>query len=139
VRRWTGGDEGSSGPATGPTAPAAAVVDVERMRMLDGLRREGRSLFERASANFLAQAPDQVADVRTAALAADSVALTDAAHRLKGSAANLGLPALGEAANALEELGLGGRDGDVDQLVAALETQLERALVALGELRSRGL
>jgi PAS domain S-box-containing protein len=139
VGRWTGRDEApTAGTASGLPA-TAAVVDVERMRMLDGLRREGSSLFERASANFLAQAADQVADVRTAALAADSVALTNAAHRLKGSASNLGLPALGEAANALEELGLGGRDGDVDQMVAALETQLERALVALAELRTQGL
>jgi CheY-like chemotaxis protein len=139
VRRWTGHDDGPTGAAAATQATATAVVDVDRMRMLDGLRRDGSSLFERASANFLAQASDQVADVRIAALTADSVALTNAAHRLKGSASNLGLPALGEAANALEELGLGGRDGDVAQMVAALETQLERALVALAELRDQGL
>jgi hypothetical protein len=138
VRRWTGHGEEPGGPAADPPS-AAAVVDVERMRMLDALRRDGSSLFERASANFLSQAADHVADIRTAALAADSVALTDAAHRLKGSASNLGLPALVEAANALEELGLGGRDGDAAEMVATLETQLERALVALIELRSKGL
>ena len=56
----------TSGP-TGPTShahPSPArepdmdnIVDLERMRMLDSMRRDGTSLFERASANFTANAP----------------------------------------------------------------------------------
>ncbi|MFC6286434.1 response regulator [Nocardioides sp. GCM10027113] len=135
VRRWVGG--ASATPEA--TTEEAAVIDRDRMRMLDGLRRQGSSLFERASDNFLSQAGEAMAEVREAARSADPIALSNAAHRLKGSATNLGLPALGLAANALEEVGLGGRDGDVPALLAALEHELARALTELASLRRTGL
>ena len=97
------------------------IVDLERMRMLDSMRRDGTSLFERASANFTANAPDQLGEIRAAVDAADATALVATAHKLKGSAANLGLPLVGEAAFALENLGDTGTTDGADELLATLE------------------
>ena len=61
------------------------------------------------------------------------------AHKLKGSALNLGLPLVGEAALALEDLGdTGTTDGAAD-LLSRLETELDRALAALAKLADGGL
>ena len=64
-------------PRSGPTGPPPHttplrprepaldnIVDLDRMRMLDSMRRDGTSLFDRASANFATNAPDQLGDIR---------------------------------------------------------------------------
>jgi HPt (histidine-containing phosphotransfer) domain-containing protein len=111
------------------------------MRMLDELRKDGESLFDRASANFAANAAEHLEKIRAAAGAGDAADLTATAHRLKGSATNLGLPALGEAAGALEALGdRGDLDGaEAGRLLAEVERELDHALAALDTLRVRGL
>ncbi len=144
VRHWVGqtADVPESTTPTSPVAPAwpeSGVVDLDRMRMLDEMRRDGSSLFERASANFVQQAPAGLAGVRAAVASGDAVALVASAHRLKGSATNLGLPALGEAAGALEELGDTGTTDDADARLTVLVSALDHALTALEELRARGL
>ena len=115
------------------------IVDLERMKMLDSMRRDGTSLFERASANFTAHAPGQLEEIRTAVAASDAQALVMTSHKLKGSAANLGLPLVGEAAFALENLGDTGTTEGADQLLTRLAEELDRGLAALAELAERGL
>ena len=112
------------------------IVDLERMRMLDSMRRDGTSLFERASANFTAHAPGQLEEIRAAVAAEDASALVATSHKLKGSAANLGLPLVGDAAFALENLG--DTEG-ADELLTRLADELDRGLSALAELAERGL
>ena len=140
LREWI--DEDRHPPAH--TSPAREpnmnnIVDLERMRMLDSMRRDGTSLFDRASANFTAHAPEQLGEIRAAVEAADPTALVATAHKLKGSAANLGLPLIGEAALALENLGDTGATDGADDLLATLQAELDRGLAALGELRDGGL
>ncbi len=143
VRQWVGDGPDVPAPASSgaPATPASeeGVVDLDRMRMLDGLRRDGVSLFDRASSNFLEQVPAGLADIEAAVAAGDAAALVAGAHRLKGSATNLGLPALGEAAEALEKLGDTGTTDDADARLAELHTALDRAVAALADLRTRGL
>ncbi len=137
LRKWIDGSATSTSPAREPAMET--IVDLDRMRMLDSMRRDGTSLFERASANFAANAPGQLGDIRTAVAAADATALVATAHKLKGSALNLGLPLVGEAAFALENLGdTGTTDGAAD-LLSRLESELDRALAALAELAEGGL
>ena len=151
VRRWTDG----AGVALGESAAAADddapprrttedslpedALDLERMRMLDDLRRDGVSLFDKASRNFVDNAPGMAADVHAAAGARDAEALSAAAHRLKGSATNLGLPAVGEVAHLLEECGRSGDLTDTTTLLAALDTALARALSGLAQVHRQGL
>ena len=142
VRQWVGDGADVPGLAPEPTPPeppSPGVVDLARMRMLDEMRRDGTSLFERASANFVQHAPGSLADIRAAVSAADPVGLLASAHRLKGSATNLGLPALGEAAGALEELGDSGNTDDAAARLATLQAALDQALAALEDVRSSGL
>ena len=65
--------------------------------------------------------PDQLGEIRAAVEAADATALVATAHKLKGSAANLGLPLVGEAAFALENLGDTGTTDGADELLATLD------------------
>ena len=135
---WTDGTT-STTPSPAREPDMENIVDLERMRMLDSMRRDGTSLFERASANFTANAPGQLGEIRTAVEAADATALVASAHKLKGSAANLGLPLVGEAAFALENLGDSGTTDGADELLATLDEELDRGLAALAELAERGL
>jgi len=135
---WTDGTT-STTPSPAREPDMDNIVDLERMRMLDSMRRDGTSLFERASANFTANAPGQLGEIRTAVEAADATALVASAHKLKGSAANLGLPLVGEAAFALENLGDSGTTDGADELLATLGEELDRGLAALAELAARGL
>jgi two-component system sensor histidine kinase/response regulator len=140
LRHWLDGATTPSASPSPPREPAMdTIVDLDRMRMLDSMRRDGTSLFDRASANFTAHAPEQVGDIRAAVEAADATALVATSHKLKGSALNLGLPLVGEAALALENLGdTGTTDGAAD-LLSRLESELDRALAALSELAEGGL
>ena len=84
------------------------------------------------------QAAGSLDAIRAAVAAGDPAGLVASAHRLKGSATNLGLPALGQAAGALEGLGDAGLTEDAAAQVADLEAALARALAALADLRSGG-
>ena len=71
--------------------------------MLHEMVKDGESLFQRSSGNFLAHAHDHLASIRAAVDGSDAEQLIQTAHKLKGSALNLGLPRVGNAAADLEE------------------------------------
>ena len=73
--------------------------------MLHEMVKDGISLFQRSSGNFIAHAQDHLAAIGPAVDAADADDLMATAHKLKGSALNLGLPRVGLAASELEERG----------------------------------
>ena len=126
--------EGRAGDES-PEAPLD-VVDVERFDMLHEMVKDGVSLFQRSSGNFVAHAQDHLAAIRSAVHDRDAEALTAAAHKLKGSALNLGLPRVGSAAHHLEERGRAERLDGSDAAYATLVQEMERALVALAEARA---
>ena len=136
LRRWAGGDASAAVPLV--PEPVTAVVDRTRMRMLDGLHRDGKSLFQRAAVSFEANALGNLADLRSAVADLDGDALAAHAHRLRGSATNVGLPALGQAAGELEDLGRDGRLEDAAAALGRLATALDHALTALAEIREAG-
>ena len=94
-------------------------LDIDRLEELRGLDDpdEGTSYVDRAIANFLGSAEAHVATMEAAAASGDEHELAAVAHRLAGSALNLGAVALGEAARALEEHIL---NGSMTAAVAAL-------------------
>ncbi len=142
VRQWAVGGRPDTLPGNDtaePVPPDDGVVDRDRMRMLDELRRPDGSLFERASANFVAAAAEHLGDIRAAIAGRDADELTARAHKLKGSATNLGLPLVGDRALALEKLGDNGTTVGAEALLGELETELERALAALAEIEIHGL
>ncbi|MGZ5400376.1 MAG: Hpt domain-containing protein, partial [Nocardioides sp.] len=104
-----------SSPALAPAA-RVEIVDVSRIDMLHDMVKDGVSLFQRSSGNFIAHAQDHLTAIGSAVQRADADELMATAHKLKGSALNLGLPRVGAAAFVLEERG---REGVLDGATAA--------------------
>lgn len=96
--------------------------------MLRDLEPGDTSYLDRAIGNFVARVPESVEAIRSAITSHDAGALTQAAHRLKGSALNLGLAAVGHLAYELEMLGDTGTTAGATGLVDALEESLSEAV-----------
>jgi CheY-like chemotaxis protein len=93
-----------------------------------------RSLLQKMSELFLADCPALLDQIRSALAAGDGPMLQRAAHRIKGSAANLSAARVVEVALRLEEIGRGGRlaGADSERVELADEVaKLRRALEIL--------
>jgi signal transduction histidine kinase/CheY-like chemotaxis protein/HPt (histidine-containing phosphotransfer) domain-containing protein len=80
---------------------------------------------------FVDEGGDELNQIRAAAETTDPSALLMAAHRLKGSALNLGCTAVAEAAGALEALGRSGTVTGSGPLLDRLSDAFQRTLAAL--------
>lgn len=83
---------------------------------------------------FLEDCPRLLAEIRTAVTGGDARSLEYAAHTLKGSVANFGAEAAGEAAFLLETLGRAGDLKPATEAYSALEQEIQRFTQALGAL-----
>jgi CheY-like chemotaxis protein len=108
-----------------PVFDAAAV--------LDSLEGDSELLREIAGI-FLAQFPKQMEKIRAAVSNRDPKLLEQAAHALKGTAANLLAQGVVGAASKLEEIGRAGTVAGSSQALALLEEELGKLQSALGEL-----
>jgi signal transduction histidine kinase/DNA-binding NarL/FixJ family response regulator/HPt (histidine-containing phosphotransfer) domain-containing protein len=119
-----------------PTAGAGTpALDTSRLDELAEMGEEALPLIQRAVDNFIAGAAEQVAALRMAVVAGDAAGLRSAAHRLKGSALNLGALQVADHALALEETCTSGRLDDAGPLLDRLESALDEAIEALRGLR----
>lgn len=100
------------------------MLDVD---VVEGLRSLGADFLARLVPVFVLAAPDRLADVRAAVEAGDAAVLADAAHALRGSAANLGGLRVAAVCARLEEAAL---IGDLQAAPADL-AQLDRELAAM--------
>jgi signal transduction histidine kinase/DNA-binding response OmpR family regulator/HPt (histidine-containing phosphotransfer) domain-containing protein len=80
---------------------------------------------------FIDEGGEELSRVRGAAESSDPAALLQAAHRLKGSALNLGCTAVAETADAIEALGRSGTVEGIAPLIDRLTHDFQRTLVAL--------
>ena len=93
-------------------------------------------MYKRQSGNFIAHAQDHLTAIGAAVQRADADELMATAHKLKGSALNLGLPRVGAAAFELEERG---RDSVLDGATAAfsaLSREIGLAIAVLEQERA---
>jgi PAS domain S-box-containing protein len=128
--RWVGGEPSPDGD-TQPDPDASGLLDLTRIRMLHDLRPGDPSLIQQFVDTFVAKAPDDAEAIASAVRVADHSRLMEAAHRLKGSAQNLGAVEVGRLCEALENAG-GRRDAfEAADLVPVLERQLELTVQAL--------
>jgi signal transduction histidine kinase/CheY-like chemotaxis protein/HPt (histidine-containing phosphotransfer) domain-containing protein len=119
--------------AAPPTYADRLDVDrLEELRTLDD-PTDGSSYVDRAIANFLGGAADHLAALRSAAEAGDVHQLRAVAHKLAGSALNLGAVSLGNGARALEERIV---EGAFEEAVAAVPELAEAMAADLEALRS---
>ncbi|GAA1476910.1 hypothetical protein GCM10009623_13560 [Nocardioides aestuarii] len=149
LRHWVGDDETpkpvvppaptvretlAAEPASPP--PVGDLVDVERIEMLHEMVKDGISLFQRSSGNFIAHAPDHLTAIGAAVAEGDAEQLMATAHKLKGSALNLGLPRVGAAAFELEERGRSARLDGAEAAYATLTREMGLAVAALERERA---
>jgi two-component system sensor histidine kinase/response regulator len=130
-----------TGAAAAPVTVTATtddqVLDRERMAMLDGLVKDGVSFFERTAASFLGRVGSQLVAIREAVDRRNAMSLLTSAHQLKGSALNLGLPRVAEAAAQLEALGIAGHTDGAEPFLADLTREIEVAVAALQRATAR--
>ena len=140
IREWALPEQEEPPAAEGPGEhgdPDAGVLDAERIAMLDGLRKDGISFFERTAASFMGRVGDQLMAIRGAIARGDAMGLLTSAHQLKGSGLNLGLPRVAQAAQELETLGIEGRTDGADPLLTHLTAEVEIAVAALQRATTR--
>ena len=95
--------------------------------MLRGLGPEdGQGLLPAATEAFRKDVPARLAALREAVNDAGGPALAQAAHALKGAAANIGATAVAGLCGELEEMGRSGKLDGGPQLVSQLEVELLR-------------
>lgn len=101
--------------------------------MIRNLDTKGDSLLGRLVEVFEEEARKTMEAIRTAGHEGDATALHRLAHRLHGSAANIGAPMLASACADLEVMTAetSAPEGDADPLVAQVDSELARALEAL--------
>lgn len=109
---------------TGGRPPA---LDAERLAMLRELGPEdGLGLLPAATEAFRKDVPARLGALREALNDAGGPALAQAAHALKGAAANIGATAVAGLCSELEEMGRSGKLDGGPQLVSRLEVELLR-------------
>jgi signal transduction histidine kinase/HPt (histidine-containing phosphotransfer) domain-containing protein len=121
-----------------PTGPATPV-DVRRLEELAEMGAEALPLVQRAIDNFVASMESTVAELRTALAAADAGELRSVAHRLKGSAANLGVTRVSELALEVEMLAESCQLEPAARTIDELAAEGEVACAALSGYRLEGL
>jgi len=132
LARWVRGE--SPAQDDRPCADASGLLDLTRIRMLRDLRPGDQSFLDQFVDTFVAGVPDDVAAIASAVLVADHGRVVEAAHRLKGSALNLGAVEVGRVCQALEDAG-GQQDAfAASDLLPVLEDLVERTLMALRAL-----
>ena len=125
-------------PAAGepPEESSTAVLDPSRIEELLEMGEGAQVLVDRAVDNFVAGAPQTVSGLQSAVERRDGDELRALAHRLKGSALNLGAARVAEVSLALEESGREGRTDRAPALLVELEAALGEASAALATYRN---
>ncbi|MDO9455373.1 PAS domain-containing hybrid sensor histidine kinase/response regulator [Nocardioides sp.] len=113
----------------GPLGPDNPHLDLDRLADLLELGEAADAYLERAIGNFVRRRADVISTCTQAVQVGDAPALSAAAHALRGSASNLGLPDVTAIATQLEALG---REGTVEGAMY-LVVDLAAALADAGE------
>ncbi|MBT2530917.1 response regulator [Arthrobacter sp. ISL-48] len=109
-------------------------VDPARLAILRELGPEdGMGLLRATAEAFRRDVPARLAALRRAIDDGGGLALSQAAHALKGAAANIGATALAGLCGELESMGHNGNHDGGPQLVGRLERELERVDAELDE------
>lgn len=122
---------------TGVGSPPA--LDPDRLAMLRSLGGDGQDLLAAAAQAFRDSVPARLAAVRSAVLDGGGPALVQAAHALKGSAANIGAGSVAALCSELEGLGPSSSAEAAAALLPRLEAELDRVNTALDKLIADGL
>lgn len=106
-------------------------LDTDRLDMLRDLGPDGAAYVDRAIGNFQVSSVAAVEAVRRCIAAGDAAGMRAAAHKISGSALNLGAFFASAAAREIEALGTAGTTHGAAELVPALEEAMARARALL--------
>jgi len=124
-------------PEVPPLPPPPRVLDESRLEELGELGPSAVALVDRAVDNFVAAMGATVAEIESAVATGDSAALGAVAHRLKGSALNLGANRLADICLELETLSDEDAAWAGAPMLGELRTAADATITALGDYRSR--
>ncbi|VXB63163.1 hypothetical protein [Nocardioides sp. AX2bis] len=114
-----------------PPTPAIAGLDVERLDELRDLDPGNTTYLDRALANFVRNSLEAPAKFREIIADGDAAQLRASAHRLLGSALNLGTVVAVEPLRALEAHADSGTTAGAELLVPAADGALRRGRAQL--------
>jgi len=119
-----------------PTAPAnsatqAPATDAAIRARIADIAGDDIEFATELMTTFVQAATDTVREMQAAQLLEDHVALTQAAHKLKGASANLHVHTLAELAQALETRLKSGQQADAAAALEQISSELERVAAAL--------
>ncbi len=129
-----GGSHAAVAPSPAPEEADLPVVDEERRQVLAELVKDGESFFDRTARSFVGRIDGQVRDIRAAHRKGNAHETFTCSHLVKGSALNLGLPRVSEAAAAVEAQAHTGSLAGVEEMLDVLDREVE---AAVAELRRR--
>jgi signal transduction histidine kinase/CheY-like chemotaxis protein len=118
-------------PATAPGTENHDTLDPQVIGELRLLGDDNGQVFRELLALFRAEAPPLLAALQAAVTDGNSAQLREAAHKLKGAAANLGARTLADLCADLEQKGRRGFFDGAGPLMAQLPALVERVLAAL--------
>lgn len=104
-----------------------AGLDTARLDMLRDLDPGNTTYLDRAIGNFQRNSAAAESAIAELVAADDGPGLTAAAHKIAGSALNLGAPRAGEAARALEHVANSGSTTGCDELLVELRVAMDEA------------
>jgi CheY-like chemotaxis protein/HPt (histidine-containing phosphotransfer) domain-containing protein len=141
LARWVRGEASTTVGGASHAKPQEVVseedptglLDLDRIRMLHGLKPGDQSFFEKFSETFVARVAGDVAAIEATIRDGDHPRLAMAAHSLKGSAQNLGAAEVGRACQALEDAGDRHDITDAPGLLLELRRQVDLTVLALRE------
>ena len=110
------------------------MTEIDRATFDELRETAGEDFVAELVQTFLEEAPQMLADLRSARAAADAVAFKRAAHSLKSNSATFGATALAAQARALELGGLSADPAADTRALAELEATYARAAQALAEM-----
>jgi len=120
--------------APDPRSPAP-TLDGTRLQELAEMGAASFPLIQRAIDHFVQDAEDNAEALRAQLSSGDQATLRSSAHRLKGSAANLGALRVAELALEVELLAEGGRLAEAEPVVDELGAAVVDACAALRDYR----
>jgi PAS domain S-box-containing protein len=120
---------------TSTSRSASPVLDPSRLEELAEMGAASFPLIQRAIDHFVDDAADSARALLDQLGAGDATALRSSAHRLKGSAANLGAARVAELALEVELLAEDGRLAEAAPVVDRLHAALDEATGALRDYR----
>ena len=132
IKKWGGAKQEETMPAPKPQTPESVILNRSVLDHLREIGAEHADEFVRDVVNmFLAQAPAMVDEIYNFCKAKRYVEMGHAAHKLKGSALNLGAVALGELCREIETNGRENRGSDCDAMLANLKSVFDLTALEL--------